>query len=767
MSIRSLVLFLASILCCTSLVMAKAWYRPATAIQGEVVSTSYSDSRYQTVIPRDELDNAFGTWTSLSLIVSNGTGYDLTNLTVRGKSATNNDLNTISGGSFVNNGLTTLFTGSISISQMDPDTWELEIPFNQSTITTSEYIGDGYLIDLVVDNTGWGSENTYFLMGSTSTGTALRVRCTSTLETFNYLNATTGTSISYRPWIKLHGINHEIRRTIYPGEFTEPLVADLLVKAGTQLELYHGTQLTFAEGIGMVVQGTLLVNGTPSARVDLGGDAWSGLVFEAESDQDTSFVQHAVIHGVDNTNGDRHGAVFVDDQDKLVMRDVEIANCSGTHGGGVKVYSSGALFERLYIHNCSSRLYGGGMYLSNANARVLDSRIEYNQSDLGGALYVFASSCELEGLVLRQNQANAGVAVYSFASYGDRFVNCTTIGSDTNSTQFMFYSNNRTTLLEGCLFLRSTGYSVASGIARAAISRCSSPDGTSDFYNCTILDGVIAWNGSFDYEKMCALNTSAAIVDAGPLDMLDADLTRKDIGAGYFDQSAPTVSQLVDVPADQGHQLQLAWEASSMDLAQANDDWFYSVWRLDSLFDVSRSAESIWLEDVSRLDPATIGDTPIRVTAPEGHVWTFVSQVPATQVAEYGLIVPTLHDMLDGQAWESEVLVYWHHDTELAESATATAISVDNIAPDAPMALAATAVDEELQLSWSEVTTGTLDGVTLPERNGIVYHIYASEVAWFELEDAEYIGTVSEPRITLPVEANTRRFYKIVASDSQ
>ncbi len=744
-----------------------------------VLATYWTDSRYQMVIGRDEFSGASGTLTGVSLKLWAPFEEAINNVTVRGCFLDPEEWAPLTGGQYINTGLVTLADyGWLPVYNQEAGTGWWSISFFSGTVSTTSYATEDLLLDFCVDNDSTLPVSANFASIPAGAYPAARTITTNTNPEYNLLNAGYGNPSSFRPLVRLEGLNLSCVGSLYPGQLPTPLAADVLVPAGSVLRVFQGTSLFFKPELGIRVEGALQAMGTATSPIEFSGLSWEGLLFEADETEAASTLKHVRLTAVDNVATDGRGALCAYYHEvPLNLSHVEVADCLSPYGGGLFLGDIDLNVEDLWIHNCRAVNGGGGILAESLSDTLASIRIADCLAHQGGGLYINRGTSLWDRVCLSNNTADEGSAVYGSGCGDTQFRNCTFHGgSSTAATvELSAYNANQPApvLFESCLFMPAAGVERAmhSTNVRTAFAWCSSPVGSANFVGDTfsplLLEGNISYDGEYDTINWRPHRLESPLVDAGNPVLLDADLTRCDIGTGYWDQSAPVVTHLCDVPADQGHQLQLAWEASSMDLAQVNDDWFYSVWRLDSLFDVSRCAESLWLEDVSQFDPAQIGDTPIRVTAPEGHVWTFVSQVPATQVAEYGLIVPTLHDMLDGQAWESEVLVYWHHDTELAESATATAISVDNIAPDAPLALVAVPAGETIELSWNAVTTGTLDGVTLPERNGIVYHIYASENPWFDIEDAEYLGTVSEPRITLPVEENTRRFYKIVASDSQ
>jgi hypothetical protein len=117
--------------------------------------------------------------------------------------------------------------------------------------------------------------------------------------------------------------------------------------------------------------------------------------------------------------------------------------------------------------------------------------------------------------------------------------------------------------------------------------------------------------------------------------------------------------------------------------------------------------------------------------------------------------------------------VLWHAEDVLAESATVYGTSVDNVPPDAPLAVATVPSGSgNLRLAWQPVTTGTVNGQALAERNGVVYHVYEVPGPW-----AVLVGTPagsgprswappSEPEFLLPLPtAASQRFFRVKADD--
>ena len=768
---------LLGLLCCLApSLFASAWlYGDGSG--WALLSTNHSDSRYQTVFSLEELDLVHGDWSGIALSMWQGEGYDFTNLRIRGRWIASEDyLDSFADGDFINQDLNLLFSGTVSMDNIDPDSETIQIDFDTPMVVPMNGAW-GIVLDLCLDNDSSGPGWTYLNTNGQGSIHSVMYSSHNTDPLFNLLDAAAGSATTYRPEVKLLGLSREISGVLYPGMLPDTLCADLVVPADEGLAIYRGTTLNFGYDTGLSVLGWLEAQGQPSSRIDFGGDRWNGIEFLSLASWTTSLIQQACIHDATpgaryELSGARSPITITESAASLVLEDIEIHNCFGFGAGGIHSYDPGLSMNRVFIHDCIG-FSSGGVSLRYFENTCTDLRIESCSSTSAAGLYLYNGRGSFQNLNLINNRSeNAHPDLYLDFSYGDHFHNCTFV-QDTTGSESAFISATTPVFFENCLFMTPSTDGVYISSGSAIFSYCSTPTGAAFFSthapygNAILAEGNISYSGPFDYENLCAVNSSSAIVDAGNPADFDPDLTRKDIGAFYFDQSAPSPYFFQDIPEDQGHQLSLSWFASSMDLAQANDQWFYSVWRLDSLYEEARSQEGIWLRDFSEIAHLDPGDTPIRVEAPGGNIWGFVAQVPATQSEFYELVVPTLHDQLGGSPYVTRTLVYWHADDVLASSAIMQGVSVDNIPPDAPLSLTATPSGDTIALSWDTVTSGTLNGVTLPERNGVVYHIYASEKAWFEIEDADYLGSVSEPHITLPLVNNSRRFFRVVADDGQ
>ena len=127
-------------------------------------------------------------------------------------------------------------------------------------------------------------------------------------------------------------------------------------------------------------------------------------------------------------------------------------------------------------------------------------------------------------------------------------------------------------------------------------------------------------------------------------------------------------------------------------------------------------------------DPATL--------ARDG--WMHVADVDAMQFEEYGYIVPGFGDSTEaGIIWTDCMVLA--HSTALGEYWASEPISgytVDNLAPAAPMALAADLSGTDVALTWSPSRYN--------DEDLSFYKVYRSEVEGFAPEEAAFVGTADD-----------------------
>ena len=280
-----------------------------------------------------------------------------------------------------------------------------------------------------------------------------------------------------------------------------------------------------------------------------------------------------------------------------------------------------------------------------------------------------------------------------------------------------------------------------------------------------------------------------------------------------LDKRNPVITSIVDVPDDQGLQVQVIWNKCGYDDVYAIDT-FYSLWRLDEEFEVvlaggnqegnislrNSSGEFSFKNKSAKLflsnkNPAkqislkskkndfaeisqNIYTEPLIVVEKarenphktyywqrgDRDIWTFIAEIPALNYDEYSVVAPTLMDSSNTGTNYSTFKVVYHDLYQYYESVPDSGYSVDNIAPD-PTRTTIARNGNFMKLEWDEVAYGTFEGNRYPELNGIWYKVYAGDVPDFVCDAATYLTTITDLEYNYPLTGEPKKFYKVVVSD--
>jgi hypothetical protein len=171
----------------------------------------------------------------------------------------------------------------------------------------------------------------------------------------------------------------------------------------------------------------------------------------------------------------------------------------------------------------------------------------------------------------------------------------------------------------------------------------------------------------------------------------------------------PAITGVKDVKNDQGGNLKVSWNASSLDLPPSFTVNAYDVWRSVPAA-AAASAIRAGAKAVAADAVPGAGDPGRRLialpTATSGYAWEYVGRQAASTSASYSYIVPTLADSIAGSNPFTVVRVralpaygssYW-------ESAPDSGYSVDNLPPAIPAPFAGTYAAGSASLHWSPST---------------------------------------------------------------
>jgi hypothetical protein len=582
-------------------------------------------------------------------------------------------------------------------------------------------------------------------------------------------------------------------------------VGNLIIPDTQSLTLQAGTSLQFTEGKGVTVNGRLQVNGTDTDRVYFASvnpetGYWGGISFPSTaSSNGTSQINFADIGRCSSA------AVRVVNFNYLQLRDCVIWGCQTTDtGGGLYFENSNCDMERCVVDNNSSTSAGGGIYLVYCPlVRITDTIISYNHAEnFGSAIYSMGS---MDVLLTRCKIANNTTGTIS-SVYGAVEVRSSTVTLDhcliaNNSCSGIYTDNSQLTVINSDIVRNFKGVKIAPASVFTVILNSivyyhensifndGNSLGIAIDHSC-IENGLsgVTGNGinpinytyntsssplfidpSFgygaDYSGLSAdwsLQYNSPCINAGPPSYpYDPDGTIADIGL-YSRQLCPIVSAIADVTPDQGHQLDLTWQSSDIDVS-FNPNAFYSVWRQS----LARESGGIELNSPAEL-PQMVSDREQYYWREGDRTWYYVGQVPAMNFTGYGLVVPTIQDSSSTGTHAVELKVAYHNNNGMWLSTAQSGYSVDNIPPDAPGGLILNTVSpSQLNLSWQAVTQGLWEGNSYPEVNQITYKIHAADSPDFIPSPTNLILQTTNPQAILTLPSSDYKFYRIIANDSQ
>lgn len=261
----------------------------------------------------------------------------------------------------------------------------------------------------------------------------------------------------------------------------------------------NGTVVTFNNGEGStaVLTGFTLRNGN---RTEIGSIYGGGIYCVLASPT----LSNLII----TENTAYHGAGMCCDESDPIIRDVVIKNNTSTYtGGGIRCYQSSPVIENVLIADNTAGNDGGGLYL-----------LAYSEP-------------MLQKVAIIDNHANSGGALFANDNSYSTLHEVTVAGNTTNSGGggiFYCINNSWPTLKNSILWAGSE--TVILGIMWATYSNIQGGEnGTGNIDT----DPLFTDPSNGDY----TLQSGSPCIDTGdPLDSIDPDGTRKDMGCYYFNQ---------------------------------------------------------------------------------------------------------------------------------------------------------------------------------------------------------------------------------------
>jgi len=577
-------------------------------------------------------------------------------------------------------------------------------------------------------------------------------------------------------------------------------VGDLIVPNGHTLTLQAGTTLYFNSGKQLSMQGRLLVNGTESQPVTFTApqmrDYWNGIKFNnVNTANDSTLINHAIIEYCSTE------ALYFSSSSKTRISNSEIRYNFSSSSAVVYMYYSNAIIEGCDIYENSST-YCPGIHIYHFAPVIRNNRFYYNTSTATSGTVLYLDNCSASNIYGNQVSANyfttGGYGVRTYAATGTFKHNqinnnqYTGLYVYSGSTTFLtvencdiayngstgYYNYSNTTTMKNNIIWGNGSYAIYNqqSLDHINISYCCLNSSstyqviTSDITNCIYTDpqfvnpptgsGTSTWNDFIDWH----LQDFSPCIDTGdPASPPDADLSRADIG--MFPRALkPLLTRATDVPFDQGRKLYLRWNRSDIDKT-FYPNAYYSVWR----WNTTRTEDRYWVSNPAQLDFSS-QNLYENVSFRDGNrTWDYLGvNVPAINLTDYGVNVETEQDSSSTGTHTADYMIVYQNNNGFWMSVPMSGYSVDNIPPYAPARLNLTNISaNQFNLTWDEVTEGVWEGNSYPEVNLITYKIYAGDSPDFEINQSTYLMSTTDPYALLNNQTQNRRFFKIIATDSE
>ncbi|SVD03655.1 uncharacterized protein METZ01_LOCUS356509, partial [marine metagenome] len=236
--------------------------------------------------------------------------------------------------------------------------------------------------------------------------------------------------------------------------------------------------------------------------------------------------------------------------------------CDWGGGAGVYCHGSSPTIEGVIIRDNASQDVGGGLYCKGNSAPTLRNvLINGNTAAInqfgGGGIACWNSSPVLYNVTISGNSSSigGGLSIIHLLGYGEQFV-----GSNPVLVNTILWGNSPDEVNNSAP-ADSGSITISYSDVQGGLDSIGLPNG-----------GAITWgDGNIDVDPMFVdtnngdytLQMDSPLIDAGHPDSTDADGTRADMGAYYYDQfGQPTrVLDLISTPS--ASTIGLAWSANS------------------------------------------------------------------------------------------------------------------------------------------------------------------------------------------------------------
>ena len=173
---------------------------------------------------------------------------------------------------------------------------------------------------------------------------------------------------------------------------------------------------------------------------------------------------------------------------------------------------------------------------------------------------------------------------------------------------------------------------------------------------------------------------------------------------GYWGYPSPEIVAALDIPGDQGGEINLSWSASRLDPWPDELIDNYTVWRAIDPTTALAAIEAGAVRVRDGIDRMPSRGDVVRVQQLNGatYYWKLMSTVTAYSLSGYSEVVPTLFDSTATSPANHYFQVIAHSGSAQWISTPASGKSLDNVAPAAPLQLAAQRVGADVHLIWNQ-----------------------------------------------------------------
>ncbi len=223
---------------------------------------------------------------------------------------------------------------------------------------------------------------------------------------------------------------------------------------------------------------------------------------------------------------------------------------------------------------------------------------------------------------------------------------------------------------------------------------------------------------------------------------------------GYLGDPTPVMVSADDIPGDQGGQVLLAWDRSYLDDMSQDGLQHYAVWDRFNDAKLSRSWSPVEIAQLA--DRSGLPEADVAAWLKSG--WSYLGDVPAQYFSSYGFLATTLVDSTSAGNPATEYrVVALGNNGEVWHSNVVSGYSVDNLAPEPPLALVAASNGPDVDLEWS---VGEAPPADLAE-----YFVYRSAVSGFTPGPGTFIGSTPETFHTDLAPPAGTQYYLVTAVD--